>query len=132
MRRMPKVLPELDFSEDGYDGFHAKSWLNAPMRIGERYSKAVEAGDEAEAREAFLDLFPEWDFVDTEGADIPHTGDGVNELPAELVERMWIRRLAALKERTMPDPLGRPSSAAPSDNGKDSLAPLTSSISPTP
>jgi len=110
-RVMPVKTAPLDFTEDGYPGFTAQMRTNAPFSL---VRKTYETKDEEEAREGYLKLFPGWDFVDDDGKPIPHTVEGFDEIPADLLRVMLHRRVEAVKEAVMPGPLGDSSSKAPS------------------
>jgi hypothetical protein len=107
VRKMPRRTTVIDFTEDGYPDFHATRWVNAPMRA-ER--APFEATEEAASREAHLELWPEWDFVDYDGDAIPHTPEGFDEIPAGLFGAMVRRGMEAVREAGMPAPLSAPSS----------------------
>ena len=116
-RRMPIKTAELDLSGDGYDGFTCTARLNVPMGVVRRFFAATGSGDEAgeaQAREAFLAIFLEWDFVDDDGKKIPHTADGVDSLPDEVLLIMLRLRTEKLRNGAMPAPLEDDSSDVPS------------------
>lgn len=106
-RKMPVKIAVLDFTEDGYPGFTCKRRLNATLGMLRRLS---EAESEDGAREGWLHLFPEWDFVDEEGAPIPHTPEGFDAIPQDLWQAMVRRGMEAVKEAAMPSPLNGSSS----------------------
>ena len=92
-RRMPIRTAELDFSDDGYPGFHATARLNVPIRIGDDFR----SGDEGLARQAALSVFTGWDFVDEDGAEIPHSVEGIGAIPQDLFKAMMTRWSEALR-----------------------------------
>lgn len=98
-RKMPVKTALLDFTEDGYEGFTCKRWLNPPMGIVRRLR---ESQDEDTARTLWLQIFPEWDFVDDKGKAIPHTLDGFDMVPDELFTIMVRRGMEATKEAALP------------------------------
>ena len=108
--KMPVKLATLDFSEDGYPGFHCKRRLNLPMGVARRIT---EVETEQDSRDALLAVFPEWDFVDEEGNPIPHTAEGFDLIPADLFTAMLRRGNDALKEAALPANLNGSSSKAP-------------------
>ena len=92
-RRMPIRTVELDFTDEGYPGFHAMGRLNVPLRTGDDFR----SGDEERARLAALIIFPSWDFVDDEGKEIPHTVEGIGMMPLDLFAAMLNRWVDALR-----------------------------------
>jgi len=107
-RKMPRRVSVIDFSEDGYPGFHATRWLNAPMSA----ERAVfDTEDEEASRRAWLELWTDWDFVDYEGEAIPRTAEGFDQIPSDLFSAMVRRGMAAVREAAMPAPLDEPSSS---------------------
>lgn len=116
-RKMPIKTAQFDLSGDGYDGFTCTTRLNVPMGIVRRFFTASGSGDEAgeaQAREDFLAMFPSWDFVDEDGKKIPHTAEGVDSLPDEMLLIMLRLRKEKLRNGAMPAPLGDDSSDVPS------------------
>lgn len=109
MRRMPIKTANLDFTEDGYEGFTCKRWINPPMGI---VRQLRESEDENAARSLWLKIFPEWDFADERGKPIPHTLAGFDLIPDELFTAMVSRGIAAVKEAALPRNLNGNSSAA--------------------
>ena len=124
-RRMPIKTVELDFAEDGYEGFHATARLNIPLWVGDE----LNCGDEERARNAFLTMFPAWDFVDEEGEEIPHTVEGIALIPQDLSQAMFARRAEAMAPEAKVDPKADGSSppTSPSEPGESEVA-----ESPTP
>lgn len=108
MRRMPRKTATLDFTEDGYEGFTCKRWINPPMGLVRRLR---ESEDEDTARGLWLEIFPDWDFVDDKGKAIPHTVEGFELIPDELFTAMVSRGVAAVKEAALPRNLNGNSSA---------------------
>lgn len=115
-RRMPIRTVNLDFADDEYPDFHATARLNVPIRIGDDFR----SGDEERARAAALVIFPSWDFVDEDGAEIPHTNEGIGAIPQDLFMAMVTRWGEALKEGTAIDPKADASSSptSPSEPGE--------------
>lgn len=115
-RKMPIKTAQLDLSGDDYEGFTCTTRLNVPMGVARRFFAATGSGDEeseAQAREAFLAMFPGWDFVDDDGKKIPHTADGVDNLPQEVLVIMLRLRAEKLRNGAMPAPLEESSSDVP-------------------
>jgi hypothetical protein len=121
IRKMPLKTVELDFAEDGYPGFHATGRLNVPIRVGDDFR----SGDEERARKASLIIFPNWDFVDEEGEEIPHTVDGIGLIPQELFMAMMSRWSDALAGKTAIPPKADASSSptSPSEPEVNAEAP---------
>jgi len=113
-RKMPVKTVTLDFTEDGYPGFTAEARINLPMGLHRRYFEMTTESDEAEVRALLLKLFPSWDFVDDDGGAIPHTAEGFDLIPPDLLGAMQRRRAPALREALMPAPLENSSSSAES------------------
>ena len=114
-RRMPVKTARLDFTEDGYPDFHADRRLNLPIRINRRLNEVAAGADEGEFRALLLEVYPWWDFVDEEGGEIPHTVDGFDALPDDLLTAMLRRGQDAMREAVMPSPLEDTSSPDPSE-----------------
>jgi hypothetical protein len=112
-RKMPVKLARLKFDEEGYEGFECDRRLNLPLGTTRRIR---EAADEEESRLAMLEVFPEWNFVDEEGEEIPHTVEGFDKLPDDLWAAMVTRGFEALKEAAMPKNLESDSSRAEEDH----------------
>jgi hypothetical protein len=114
---MPVKTATLDLGGDGYEGFTCVTRTNVPMGVVRRFFALTGSGDEtseAQAREDFLAIFPDWDFVDDKGKAIPHTAEGVDSLPDEMLVIMLRLRGEKLRNGAMPGPLGNDSSDAPS------------------
>ncbi len=127
-RKMPVRTVDVDFAKDGYPDFQAKRRTNAAIGKVRRYMELVfqtrpdtEITDdmEREVREIMLDLFPEWQFFDDNGRPIPHTIEGFDELPTELVLLMHMRGVEAIRNKVMPAPLGSSSLTEPGDREQD-------------
>ena len=114
-RRMPIRTVELDFTDDGYPGFHATGRLNVPLRVGDD----MRSGEEQRARAAILAVFPAWDFVDEEGEPIPHSLEGIDGMPQDLLEAMFTRWSEALRQRAAVDPKAAASSSLISPDGQE-------------
>lgn len=140
-RKMPKKLAELDLGSEGYDGFYVQTWINAPVAFMRRLDAVRERvmavlltnaqkkpddptaesteDDEDEAGALLLELFPSWrGFVDYKGDKIPHSAAGLDSIPLDLTEAMWVKRRDALRNGALAPPLGTDSSGAPSDGSK--------------
>ena len=100
-RKMPVKVLELNFSEDGYEGFKCGRWANPTLGWMKRIDNP-EPGDEQAARKCWLELFPWWNFVDAEGEEIPHTAEGFDSIPVELWNLMLKRGQEAVREVAMP------------------------------
>ena len=123
-RKMPVKTVTLDFTKDGYGGFVADAWINAPVAFTREVLSLDKDASEKGARKLFLAMFPSWrGFVDYRGQDIPHTEAGCDYIPSDLMEIMYVRRIAAIKKRVMPTPLGNDSSTTPSPDTTDSPTP---------
>lgn len=125
-RRMPIKTEKLDFTEDGYEDFHATARLNVPLSVGEAFG----SGEEQRARAAALIIFPGWDFVDEEGQDIPHTVEGIGMIPQDLFAAMLTRWNEALGQRAKLSPKADASSPPISPNGQEGDGAVRS-LSPT-
>ena len=112
---MPVKTARLDFTDDGYPGFECETWINPPIREARRYWDLGEA-EQDEARDILLSFFPSWNFVDLDGEAIPHSADGFDAMPQDLLVAMGRRRNEAVRERAMPAPL-EPASSPLSKNG---------------
>lgn len=126
-RKMPIKTAELDLGGDGYGGFTCTTRLNVPMGVVRRFFAASGSADdksEAQAREDFLAMFPGWDFVDDGGKAIPHTVEGVDRLPDEMLIIMLRLRGEKQRNGAMPAPLEKSSSDVPSGLAETSK-PLT-------
>jgi hypothetical protein len=121
VRKMPLKTVKLEFSEDGYPDFHATGRLNVPVRIGDEFR----SGDEERARKAALVIFPEWDFVDEEGNEIPHTVEGIGMIPQDLFAAMMTGWADALAGKTAIPPKADASSSptSPSEPEANAEAP---------
>lgn len=100
----------LKFDADGYPGFECKVWLNPPVKLVTQFHAADLP--EEESRAIALRFFPSWNFVDSEGTPIPHTIEGCDEIPQDLMYAMVRRRLVAVTEASRPN-FGTPSSPKP-------------------
>lgn len=109
-RFMPVKTITLDFTDDGYPDFHAERRVNAPIGLMRRYFDVSGEMPEEEGRQILLELFPSWDFVDDIGKAIPHTVEGFDAIPADLIGAMHRRGFEALRNGAMPDPLDESSS----------------------
>jgi len=118
--KMPVKVVRLSFDEDGYPGFLCDRRTNLPIGTNRQLSEAAEGGDETPYRTLLLEVFPWWNFADTEGNEIPHTAEGFDLIPDDLLVAMFRRGAEALREAVMPVPLGTGSSDAPSENGLES------------
>jgi len=78
----------IDFTDDGYPGFLAEAWATAPLS---KTRQIVETRDEGQMRELLLELYPNWNFVDEDGADIPHEPEGFEKMPQNLIVQL-VRR----------------------------------------
>ena len=114
--RMPIKLVRLRFDGDGYPGFECDRRINLPLGINRELSQAGAGEDEQRYRELLLQVFPWWNFVDTEGEPIPHTAEGFDLTPDDLLTAMMRRGAEALREAVMPAPLGTESLDAPSES----------------
>lgn len=115
-RKMPIKLVTLDFAEDDYEGFTCQRRLN--LRMG-TINRLLRAETEETSRQCWLEIFPEWDFVDEDGEPIPHTADGIDLIPQDLWNAMLRRGNEAMQEAAMPDPLGG-NSSKPGDESRES------------
>ena len=115
-RKMPIKTVDLDFTDDGYPGFHAKRRTNAPIGVICRYLEINKDTPEEEARRLILELYPEWDFVDDDGKPVPHTLAGFDLLSGDLLTAMQRRGAEALRNVVMSAPLGSSSSTEPGDS----------------
>ena len=122
-RKMPVKTVTLDFGKDGYEGFTAETRTNSPVGLIRQYIEMSADGTEDEARTLLLKLFPSWDFVDDDGKPIPHTAEGFDFMPPDLVRAMQRRRAEALQQAAMPGPLGSDSSATAVQDTTDSPTP---------
>jgi len=100
----------LKFDDDGYPGFECEIWLNPPVRLVNQFHSTEQS--EEESRKLALQFFPSWNFVDAEGKAIPHTVEGCDEIPQDLMYAMVTRRLVAVSEAARPN-LGMRSSRPP-------------------
>lgn len=121
-RKMPVKTATLDLADEGYEGFHAETRTNTPPRLTKRYIELLGGGtgDETEARGLLLEMFPAWDFVDAAGKAIPHTADGFEEIPPDMVLAMLRARTRTIHGTAMPAPLGSESSTTQSPPTTDS------------
>lgn len=119
-QKMPVKTAPMELAEDGYPGFVAHVRTNLASGYIRTLPDLLTNGlKPKEAAEIFLKLFPSWDgFVDDDGKIIPHTAAGLDAMPQDLMEAMWSRRSAAIKEAVMPSPLGTGSSEQPSEDEK--------------
>ena len=114
--RMPVKLVRLRFDEDGYPGFECDRRINLPIGVSRQLSEASGADQEDAYRGLLLQVFPWWNFADTEGAPIPHTVKGFDFIPDDLLVAMFRRGAEALREAVMPAPLGSGSSNGRSES----------------
>ena len=116
--KMPVKVVRLRFDEDGYPGFECDRRINLPIGVNRQLSDAANAseGDESRYRDLLLQVFPWWNFADTEGEPIPRTIEGFDLIPDDLLVAMFRRGAEALREAVMPGPLGTGSSDARSES----------------
>ena len=117
--KMPVKLVRLRFDEDGYPGFECDRRTNLPIGVNRQLSEAAAGEDEQRYRELLLQVFPWWNFADTEGEPIPHTAEGFDLVTDDLLMAMMRRGAAALQGAVMPAPLGPESSSEPGENGRE-------------
>jgi hypothetical protein len=90
-RKMPIKTREIAIEEEGYEGWHATVRTNAPLGIFLKFGKLAGVSNEEalaimdEMIGALPQLVTAWDFVDTEGNDLPITAEGFGQLPKELL-----------------------------------------------
>lgn len=101
-RTMPIKGPVLKFDDIGYPGFWCRRRLNLSLGFYRRLFESVREGEEETSRSQWLEVFPEWNFVDTKGEPIPHTEEGFDAIPKDLWDAMVERGSAAAKEAAMP------------------------------
>src|SRR3990167_10646507 len=104
--RMPVKVVRLRFDDDGYPSFECDRRLNLPIGVNRELAEAANDSDERRYRALLLQVFPWWNFADTEGAAIPHTVEGFDLVPDDLLMAMMRRGAEALRGAVMPAPLG--------------------------
>jgi len=114
--KMPVKLVRLRFDEDGYPGFECDRRINLPIGVNRELGEAASGEDEERYRELLLQVFPWWNFADTEGAPIPHTTEGFDLITDDLLMAMMRRGAEALRGAVMPAPLGSGSSNGRSES----------------
>lgn len=118
--KMPAKLVRLRFDEDGYPGFECDRRINLPIGVNRQLADAAAGeGDESLYRDLLLQVFPWWNFADTEGEPIPRTIEGFDLIPDDLLTAMFRRGAEALRAAVMPAPLGPESSSEPGANGRE-------------
>ena len=118
--KMPAKLVRLRFDEDGYPGFECDRRINLPIGVNRQLADAAAGeGDESLYRDLLLQVFPWWNFADTEGEPIPRTIEGFDLIPDDLLTAMFRRGAEALRAAVMPAPLGPESSSEPGENGRE-------------
>ena len=114
--KMPLKTVRLSFDEDGYVDFLCDRRTNLPIGVNRQLADAAKGGDEMTYRGLLLQVFPWWNFGDEGGEPIPHTAEGFDCIPDDLLEAMFRRGAEALREAVMPAPLGTGSSDAHSES----------------
>ena len=112
--KMPVKVMRLRFDEDGYPGFECDRRINLPIGTNRQLADAADGSEEATYRGLLLQVFPWWNFADEDGEPIPHTVEGFDLIPDDLLVAMFRRGAEALREAVMPAPLGTASSDVPS------------------
>ncbi len=117
-RKMPVKTAPMDLKQEGYPGFVAQVRTNLASGYIRALPDLLQNGlTEAKGAEIFLSLFPSWEgFVDDDGKPIPHSAEGLDAMPDDLMAAMWHRRSAVIQAAVMPDPLESGSSEPPSDD----------------
>jgi len=112
--KMPVKVVRLSFDEDAYEGFLCDRRTNLPIGTNRQLADAADGSEEATYRGLLLQVFPWWNFADEDGEPIPHTVEGFDLIPDDLLVAMFRRGAEALREAVMPAPLGTASSDVPS------------------
>jgi len=118
--KMPVKVVRLSFDEDGYEGFLCDRRTNLPIGTNRQLAEAADGSEEAVYRGLLLQVYPWWNFADEDGEPIPHSVEGFDFIPDDLLIAMFRRGAEALREAVMPVPLGTGSSDAHSESELES------------
>ena len=88
-RRTPLKGTWLEFDDIGYPYWKAWVWLNFPNNYWVDW-RSNDQSEEAEERRvhALLSIVGKWEFYDEDEQLIPHTREGINQLPSDVLESM--------------------------------------------
>jgi len=98
MAQIARRLVTLAFDDVGYEGLTCEAWVSAPLS---KTDQLVTTKDETKMRELLLELIPAWNFEDEDGP-IPHTAEGFDRLPRELLVGILAKYQLRMNRPSMP------------------------------
>ena len=103
--KMPVKTVTAGLADEGYPGFEIDVRTNAAPRLIKRYLGLNKDSPEGEARAILLQLCPGWRLYDGDGKRIPHSSEGFEDIPGDLIAAMLRVRTQVIQGVAMPAPL---------------------------